>query len=113
MKIPYVIDNIHTRLADVLNYLLEAQPHQQVDIALAYFSIRGYQQVRANLSHVGGMRLLLGDSPIVCGPETPRYPPPYDEVDIYDLQERVIADILGDIEQQQAAALVAKPVAEE
>ncbi len=64
MKIPYVIDNIHTRLADVLNYLLEAQPHQQVDIATAYFSIRGYQQVRAALAGVAGLRLLLGDAPV-------------------------------------------------
>lgn len=45
--------------------------------------------------------------------ETPRFPPPYDEVDIYDLQERIIADILGNIEQQHAAAVVSKPVAEE
>ncbi|MBP7962131.1 MAG: hypothetical protein KBG20_17475 [Caldilineaceae bacterium] len=63
MKIPYVIDNIHTRLADVLNYLLEERPYQQLDIATAYFSIRGYQQLRFTLPQVGGMRLLLGDSP--------------------------------------------------
>ena len=41
---------------------------------------------------------------IACGPETPRFPPPYDEVDVYDLQEKVIADILGGVEQQVAAA---------
>ena len=63
MKIPYVIDNIHITLAEVLNALLSAQPHQQVDIATAYFSIRGYQQLRESLRTVGGMRLLLGDSP--------------------------------------------------
>ena len=50
---------------------------------------------------------------IACAPETPRFPPPYDEVDIYDLQERVLQNILGDVEQQQAAAIVSKPVAEE
>ena len=63
MKIPFVIDNIHITLAEVLNALLEAQPHQQVDIATAYFSIRGYQQLQHRLRTVGGMRLLLGDSP--------------------------------------------------
>ena len=50
---------------------------------------------------------------IACAPETPRFPPPYDEVDIYDLQERVLQNILGDVEQQQAAIIVSKPVAEE
>jgi len=50
---------------------------------------------------------------IACAPSTPRFPPPYDEVDIYSLQRLVIDDILGDTEQRQAAALVAKPVAEE
>jgi len=64
MKIPYVIDNIHTRLADVLNYLLAEKPHQQLDIATAYFSIRGYQQLRASLPNLAGMRLLLGDTPV-------------------------------------------------
>ena len=63
MKIPFVIDNIGIRLADVLNHLLEEHPNQQIDIATAYFSIRGYQQLRASLKAVGGMRLLLGDSP--------------------------------------------------
>ncbi len=50
---------------------------------------------------------------IACTPETPRHPPPYDEVDIYDVQGRVLADIVGQAEEQQGAALVAKPVAEE
>ncbi|MCA9973504.1 MAG: hypothetical protein KC425_24970, partial [Anaerolineales bacterium] len=50
---------------------------------------------------------------ISCGPETPRFPPPYDELDVYELQEKVIADILGEVEQQQAAEIVTKPVAEE
>jgi len=50
---------------------------------------------------------------IACAPETPRHPPPYDEVDIYDVQNRVLADIVGQAEEQQGAALVAKPVAAE
>lgn len=64
MHIPYVIDNIETRLADILNALLTRQPGQQVDIATAYFSIRGFQQVRASLPGVRSLRLLLGDKPL-------------------------------------------------
>lgn len=63
MRIPYVIDNIETRLADVLNYLLQRQSGQQVDVATAYFSIRGFEQVRTALPHVRHFRLLLGDKP--------------------------------------------------
>ncbi len=63
MKIPYVIDNIHLTLAGVLNHLLGQRPYQQLDIATAYFSIRGYQQLRQTLPAVAGLRLLLGDSP--------------------------------------------------
>ena len=50
---------------------------------------------------------------IACGPETPRFPPPYPEVNVYDIQERIIESILADVEQQEVAAIVAKPVAEE
>lgn len=63
MKFPYVIDNISTRLADVLNKLLSHQPGQQFDVATAYFSIRGFQQVRQTLPTVGRFRLLIGDEP--------------------------------------------------
>jgi hypothetical protein len=50
---------------------------------------------------------------IACSPDTPHFPPPYHEVDIFDIQDKVIESILGDVEQQEAAALVNKPVAEE
>lgn len=63
MRIPYVIDNLDTRLADVLNYLLQQQSGQQVDVATAYFSIRGFEQVRDTLPDVRRFRLLLGDKP--------------------------------------------------
>jgi len=63
MRIPYVIDNVETRLADVLNTLLERQTGQQVDIATAYFSVRGYDLIRAALSSIRHFRLLLGDNP--------------------------------------------------
>lgn len=63
MRIPYVIDNISQSLADVLNHLLGRQRGQEVDIATAYFSIRGYQLLRHTLPEVGGFRLLIGDDP--------------------------------------------------
>lgn len=62
MRIPYVIDNVETRLADVLNYLLQRQTGQKVDIATAYFSVRGYDLIREPLSSVRHFRLLLGDN---------------------------------------------------
>lgn len=63
MRIPFVIDNIEHRLADVLNHLLNAQPGQQFDVATAYFSLRGFQHLRATLPNVRHFRLLLGDTP--------------------------------------------------
>jgi len=63
MRIPYVIDNVETHLADVLNTLLERQSGQQVDIATAYFSVRGYELIREALSSIRHFRLLLGDNP--------------------------------------------------
>ncbi len=50
---------------------------------------------------------------LACGPETPRHPPPYAELDVFDIQEQVIASILKDFVQQQALAIIDKPVAEE
>ncbi len=63
MRIPYVIDNLDTRLADVLNDLLQRQEVQQVDVATGYFSIHGFAQVRHTLHKVRRFRLLLGDKP--------------------------------------------------
>jgi SNF2 family DNA or RNA helicase len=64
MRIPYVIDNIEIRLADVLNHLLQREQRQQVDIATAYFSIRGFELLRDTLPDVRHFRLLLGDKPL-------------------------------------------------
>ncbi|TVR24965.1 MAG: helicase [Anaerolineaceae bacterium] len=64
LRIPYVIDNLETRLADVLNDLLRRQSGQQVDVATAYFSIHGFEQVRSTLPDVRHFRLLLGDKPL-------------------------------------------------
>ena len=62
-QIPYVIDNIEITLAEVINHLLSWQQGQQLDVATAYFSIRGFQQVEDTLPGVGGFRLLIGDEP--------------------------------------------------
>ena len=64
MRIPYVIDNITCRLADVLNDLLQREQSQEVDIATAYFSIRGFEHLRHTLPGVRHLRLLLGDKPL-------------------------------------------------
>lgn len=64
LRIPYVIDNIETLLADVLNALLQRQHGQQMDIATAYFSIRGFEKVRETLPELRHFRLLLGDKPL-------------------------------------------------
>jgi hypothetical protein len=50
---------------------------------------------------------------IACSPDTPRFPPPYREVDVFEIQDKVIESILGDVEQQEAATIVNSPVAEE
>jgi hypothetical protein len=64
MRIPYVIDNISVRLADVLNDLLQREQDQQVDLATAYFSIRGFELLRHSLPGVRHCRLLLGNKPL-------------------------------------------------
>ncbi len=38
---------------------------------------------------------------------------PYREVNVFEIQDKVIASILGDVERQEAAAIVNSPVAEE
>ena len=63
MRIPYVIDNIEHQLGGVLDGLLRSGPVDELDIATAYFSIRGYQQLRHSLPQLRKPRLLLGDEP--------------------------------------------------
>jgi hypothetical protein len=64
MRIPYVIDNVEHRLSDVLKPLLREQPRRELEIATAYFSIRGFEQLRETLPGVRCFRLLLGDRPV-------------------------------------------------
>lgn len=50
---------------------------------------------------------------IACSPDMPRFQPPYREMNVFEIQDKVIESILGDVEQQEAAAIVNSPVAEE
>lgn len=60
MKIPYVIDNQHHTLADVLNDLLGgASAVQHMDIATAYFNPWGYELLRDGLQSLHDFRLLI------------------------------------------------------
>ena len=50
---------------------------------------------------------------ITCSPNTPRFPPPYYEIDVFAIQDRIITSIIGDLEQQATAAVVDKLVSQE
>ncbi|MDL1879018.1 helicase, partial [Cytophagia bacterium CHB2] len=63
MKIPYVIDNQTHTLAEVLNELLAAHSGRSLDIASAFFSVKGFELLRENLQRLGSFRLLLGLEP--------------------------------------------------
>jgi hypothetical protein len=63
MKLPFVIDNQKESAADVLNRLVTSSAGSPVDIASAYFTVRGYQTLRDPLASVGALRLLLGKEP--------------------------------------------------
>jgi superfamily II DNA or RNA helicase len=63
MNIPYVIDNQSHKLADVLNELLQSYTERSLDIASAFFSVKGFEQLRVGLDKLGSFRLLLGLEP--------------------------------------------------
>ncbi len=62
-SLPFVIDNQHHVLSNVLNDLLGLYQGQSLDIATAYFNVGGWQLVRQGLQGMGSFRLLLGDEP--------------------------------------------------
>src|SRR5450755_563374 len=62
-SIPFVIDNQHFRMSDVLNALLAQYKGQSLDIATAYFNVGGWQLLAEGISGMGSFRLLLGDEP--------------------------------------------------
>ena len=63
MYIPYVIDNQNHRMADVLSSILAGHGGKSLDIATAYFNIRGFTLLQPGLQVLGSFRLLLGDEP--------------------------------------------------
>src|SRR5258708_33061033 len=63
MHIPFVIDNQHHTMADVLNDLLAQHKGHSLDIATAYFNLGGWQLLRDGLNGLSNFRMLLGDEP--------------------------------------------------
>ena len=63
--IPFAIDNVSHKLAEVLNALLAQASGRPFDVATAYFSISGYRLVKDRLHGVGNFRLLIGSDPQV------------------------------------------------
>ncbi len=62
-RIPYVIDNDRHKLADVLNDVLARHGDLAMDVATAFFNVRGYGLLRDRLKGLGSVRLLLGAEP--------------------------------------------------
>lgn len=62
-RIPYVIDNDSHKLGDVLNQVLDEHEDLAMDVASAYFNIRGYDILRNRMKRLGSLRLLLGADP--------------------------------------------------
>lgn len=62
-QLPYVIDNQRHRMADVLNGLLAGHDGRSLDVATAYFNVRGFTLLQERLRGLGSFRLLLGDEP--------------------------------------------------
>jgi SNF2 family DNA or RNA helicase len=50
-------------MADVLNEILTAHAGKSLDIATAYFNVRGFRLLQKGLEKLGSFRLLLGDEP--------------------------------------------------
>lgn len=63
MRVPYVIDNQATRLADVLSSLLHEHHGKSLDIATAYFTVGGFGLIQQGLLNLGNLRVILGAEP--------------------------------------------------
>ncbi len=63
MKVPYVIDNETSRLADILEALLSEHQSKSLDVATAYFTAGGFGLLREGLRSLGNLRLILGAEP--------------------------------------------------
>ena len=63
LHIPYVIDNQNHQMVDVLGRILEGHDGKSLDVATAYFNVRGFTLLKQGLRGLGSFRLLLGDEP--------------------------------------------------
>ena len=63
MRLPYVIDNQTSRLADVIASLLAEHRGRSLDVATAYFTVGGFGLIREGLHDLGNLRLILGAEP--------------------------------------------------
>jgi hypothetical protein len=63
MRLPYVIDNQTSRLADVIASLLAEHRGKSLDVATAYFTVGGFGLIQEGLHDLGNLRLILGAEP--------------------------------------------------
>ena len=63
LHIPYVIDNQNNLMTEVLNGILANHSGRSLDVATAYFNVRGFTLLQDGLQNLGNFRLLLGDEP--------------------------------------------------
>ena len=63
LHIPYVIDNQNHHMVDVLGRILAGHDGKSLDVATAYFNVRGFTLLKQGLRGLGSFRLLLGDEP--------------------------------------------------
>ena len=63
LHIPYVIDNQNHHMVDVLGRILAGHSGKSLDVATAYFNVRGFTLLQQGLMELGSFRLLLGDEP--------------------------------------------------
>ena len=63
LQIPYVIDNQNHHMAEVLGTILEGHTGKSLDVATAYFNVRGFTLLQQGLQGLGSFRLLLGEEP--------------------------------------------------
>lgn len=63
MTLPFTIDNVSVRLADVLDGLLAEARGNPLDVATAYFNIRAFDLLGERLKGLGAFRLMLGYEP--------------------------------------------------
>ncbi|GCF07793.1 helicase-related protein [Dictyobacter arantiisoli] len=59
--LPFVIDNQHAYMSEVLSRLLQRHQGHALDIATAYFNVGGWNLLAPAITALGTFRLLLGD----------------------------------------------------